>query len=1032
MADEWALIEAAQQAREKYSSIGDIKVLAEAVRLGRAALERMSDTRPLQGAAANDLAASLGMLYEATGEMRHLDEQLALLDQALKLLPQGDANLAAVHTNITGSRLQRFLRSRDPDDVVTAVSAARLGIEASQPDSPAHAVRCSNLVGALRTLHDLTGDPLVLDESIAAGRMAVMAIQASTNGQPLILASLAGSLQQRGLRMSSPADVEEGIAIARRAVAAATPSSPWYRTAASILTSGLQTKAQLTGELSSLSEAVVLQRENADLVPRGHTERGIHLVQLAATLLVRYEWQEDEADLVAVDDAIEQALESANAISALEAWSLRAVCWRYRADNFAFRGDQTNAEYAANQGVEAARKSLASLVTAREHPAHLLVECNALGARYKLTESEAHRAETIAAYRRAIESLGTDNENGQLAMLNLGTVLMRHEMSRPALESDITEAVSLFRQVLAMTEPGGQRWGHASSYMVLALRLLREFAPDAVDIHELESMYTQVTQARAVRPARRAAVGALAGILLMQAGNAAAAASVLTDVARELPTVAWRGARRGSRESALTKFTQVGTHAAACHLAAGGGAPESAAQAVEVLEQGRAVLWADMLELRRGDAEVWETQPELAAHLRDLARLLDTPDEVLESGLAGSRAVDQRMAAAAAWDATVAKIRKETPGFLRPARLADFLPAATHGPVVVVNMSDFRCDALILTSTGVHCVPLPSLTSEDIRKRTIHYQQAFAHLTKEDGAEAGSLDPEEALSEVLEWLWDTMAEPVLAALGIHGAPAPGQPWPRVWWCPTGLLSLLPLHAAGYHASPSGHDGPPRTVLDRVISSYTPTLNALADANRTDPEDDGTLLYVGVPNSPGLLSLPGASDDRDFLTKLLGRRCRVLFAEDATVEAVRTELPSHRWAHFSCHGEQDLSAPSRGGLGLYDGTLTVTGLSAQGHNGEFAFLAACQTATGGAALPNEAISLANAIHYAGYRHVVATLSSTYDFAVAEVTRMVYDDLATSGRLSPARSAEALHSAVRRLRDSERKSPSWWTPFIHIGP
>lgn len=1033
MTGEWTLIEAAQRARAKYaSSGGDIQVLAEAVRLGRAALEQMSDARPLQGAAANDLAASLGMLYEATGEMRHLDEQLARLDQALKLLPPGDVNLAAVHTNMTGARLQRFLRSRDPDDVVAAVSAARRGIEASQPDSPADAVRYSNLVGALRCLHDLTGDPSALDESISTGRLAVAAIQPSTNGQPLILASLAGSLQQRGIQTSSLADIEESIAIARRAIVAAAPSSPWYLTAASILAATLRAKAQLSGDLSSLSEAVVLQRETADLIPKGHTERAIHLVQLGATLLLRYEWQEDEDDLVAADDALGQALESANVILASEAWSSRAICWRYRAENFVSRGDQANAEHAANRGVEAAQKSLASLVAARDHPAHLLVECNALGTRYKLTGSGKHRAETIAAYRRAIASLGADNEGGQLAMLNLGFLLIGDEEARPALESDVTEAVKLFRQVMATAEPGGQRWGHASSAMIPALRLLRQLAPDAVDLHELESMYQQVRRARAVLPGRRAAVGAMAGTILMEAGHAAGAAPILTDVVRELPAVAWRGARRGSRESALETLTQVGTHAAACHLATRGGDPGSAADAVEVLEQGRAVLWADMLELRRGDAELWETQPELAAHLRDLARVLDTPDEVLEGGLAGSRAVDQRMAAAAAWDTTVAEIRKSTPSFLRSDRLADLLPAATHSPVVVVNMSDFRCDALVATSTGVTCVPLPSLTSADIRQRTTRYLEAFTFLEKEDEAGTDSPESERTLSEVLEWLWDTMAEPVLAALGIHGVPAPGEPWPRIWWCPTGLLSLLPLHAAGYHASPSGHDGPPRTVLDRVISSYTPTLSALANARRAEADEDGTLLYVGVPGSPGSLILPGASDDRDFLTKLLGDRCHALFAEDATVAAVRAALPLHRWVHLSCHGEQDLTAPSRGGLELYDGALTVTGLSAQGGGGEFAFLAACKTATGGAALPDEAISLANAIHYAGYRRVVATLWSASDFAVAEVTRMVYDDLVTSGRLSPAKSAEALHSAVRRLRNSDRNRPSWWSPFIHIGP
>jgi hypothetical protein len=684
---------------------------------------------------------------------------------------------------------------------------------------------------------------------------------------------------------------------------------------------------------------------------------------------------------------------------------------------------------------------LALTTAARIYPNHLLTACSALATRYQLTGTQTHRAETITAYRQAIESLGAGTEQNHLAMLNLGKVHLYRGQSRPALEPDVTEAVNLFRQVLAAAEPGGHLWGYASSLLIRARAQLWEVAPGAVDVHELELMYRQVTQVHSVLPGLRGKAGLLAGTVLMQTGNTAAAADILTDVVRRLPEVAWRGARRRSRESALVTFKEAGSHAAACHLATGGGDPESAANAVEVVEQGRAVLWTDMLELRRGDAGLWQSQPELATRLRDLARVLGTPDDALPSGLGDSRAVDQRMAAAAMWDATVAEIRERTPGFLRPAQLADLLPAAADGPVVVVNVSDLRCDALIVTCAGVRCVPLPSLTAPDIRRHTVRYLTAYDRLAQGDEAEAvdmtDSPDPDRTLSDVLEWLWDTMAEPVLAALGIRGAPAPGQPWPRMWWCPTGLLTLLPLHASGYHASPSGPDDPPRTVLDRVISSYTPTLGALADASQADADadadaDDSTLLFVGVPESPGMPLLPGASDDRDLLASRLGLCCHVLFAEDATVEAVRAALPSHRWAHFSCHGQQDLTAPSMGGLGLWDGTLTVTGLSAEGHKGEFAFLAACQTATGGAALPDEAISLAAAIHYAGYRHVVATLWSAYDYAIAEVTRMVYDDLAASGRLSPVRSAEALHSAVRRLRDADRKRPTWWTPFIHIGP
>lgn len=862
----------------------------------------MAGDGALQGAAVIELAASLGMHYEATGEMRLFDEHLALLDRALELLPQGDPNLAPVHTNIAAARLRRFSLLRERGDLTAAIAAARLGIEESQPGDPNLAVRHSNLVGVLRMLHDVTGDPRVLDESIAAGRTAVAAIKAATSGQPLILASLAGSLSQRGLRALSLADLEESITIARRAMAAAPPGSPGRLPAGSILAGALCAKAQLTGEVSSLSEAITLHRENADLVPHGQPEHGLHLVHLAAALLVRYEWQEDPADLDAADDAVRRAVEPANTLTAAEAWSLRAACWRYRAERRAADGDRAGAERAAAAAVEAADKSLTA-VTTRGFAGSLLIASNARAVRYEITGTSTHRGEAVTAYREAVEKLGADTADGQLALLNLGLVFLRHEGAVPVSRPDINAAISVFRRALAVTEPGGQRWGHACLGLIRAQAHLFQVAPDDVDAEDLVRLYRGVTEVTAMPARRRAAAGKLAAEMLLRADRAEDAAWILADVVRQLPVVAWRGSRRRTREATLADFSHVGCDAAASELAAGNGSPESAAKAAEVVEQGRAVLWADLLQLRRGDAELRERQPELAVRLVGLAAVLEAQEESLGSGLDHSRAVDQRMVAAVRWEEIVAEARQADPGFLRPTRLADLLPA-TLGPVVILNASRYRCDALIVTGAGVRSVPLPALSVADIARYVKRYLNAWDRLTRLDEEQPGTgqtvggaaaHDPDEVLSQVLAWLWDAAAGPVLDALGFVGPPAPGRPWPRIWWCPTGGLGLLPLHAAGYHAEPPAAGAPSRTVIDRVISSYTPTLGALADVSKTDVSktdteaDDGTLLFVGVPEAPGMAPLPGADYERDLVARKLGPRCRVLSGADATVAAVRAGL-----------------------------------------------------------------------------------------------------------------------------------------------
>ena len=74
--------------------------------------------------------------------------------------------------------------------------------------------------------------------------------------------------------------------------------------------------------------------------------------------------------------------------------------------------------------------------------------------------------------------------------------------------------------------------------------------------------------------------------------------------------------------------------------------------------------------------------------------------------------VDRRMALAREWDDLVAQVR-ELEGFedfLMPPKLETLLPAAERGPVVIVNVSRWRCDGLIVRPDGVTARPLEKLT----------------------------------------------------------------------------------------------------------------------------------------------------------------------------------------------------------------------------------------------------------------------------------------------------------------------------------
>ena len=152
---------------------------------------------------------------------------------------------------------------------------------------------------------------------------------------------------------------------------------------------------------------------------------------------------------------------------------------------------------------------------------------------------------------------------------------------------------------------------------------------------------------------------------------------------------------------------------------------------------------------------------------------------------------------------------------------------------------------------------------------------------------------------------------------------------------------------------------------------------------------------------------------------------------ATHETVTAALPHHAWAHFACHGQNNLTDPSASQLLLSDyqtHPLTVTDLTRTRLEGaELAFLAACTTARAGIALPDEPTHLAAACQLAGYRNVVATLWPIHDADAAWLTHIFYTTLNTGN--PPV--AAALHHATRRLRALYRNKPSHWAAHVHMG-
>jgi hypothetical protein len=268
--------------------------------------------------------------------------------------------------------------------------------------------------------------------------------------------------------------------------------------------------------------------------------------------------------------------------------------------------------------------------------------------------------------------------------------------------------------------------------------------------------------------------------------------------------------------------------------------------------------------------------------------------------------------------------------------------------------------------------------------------------------------------EVLEWLWDTVTQPVLHALGFTSSPTDNT-WPHVWWIPTGPLSKFPLHAAGYHVARSGE-----TVLDRAMSSYASSIKAIIRGRRRrlDSAASKRALLVAMEHTPGNDELPFAPAEIATVREFCATASITPLEPGLRNQDVESHLPGSTIFHFAGHGATDARDASNSRILLADGALTVSRLLdmnlAQQHP-FLAYLSACGTGRiRDKGSVDESLHLMHAFQLAGFRHVVGTLWEVRDELCVGMARLVYKGMKEEG-LSDGAVCRGLHVACRALRD-----------------
>jgi CHAT domain-containing protein len=904
------------------------------------------------------------------------------------------AALAQLGTALT----VRFRHQQQPGDAEAAVDAYReavtLARDAADPQTP---ILVANLAGAMllagaTDLPSLNGVITLIDNELPG---------ADGRGAQALLSNLAMALRHRFQLTRAETDLIRAVRAARRRADLLPAEGAARANALATLAVMLGTLFEMTGRPADLTAAVTAARDAVTARDPDRMIRAGHLTNLGNLLRIRYEQYRSREDL---DEGIsvnaEARVTAPDHRAATAMWSNTSAALRER-----FRMARDPADLTA--AIDAARSGLAVASPGSQYvvPCTIHLACALLDHHHDNPSVDVVR-EAVTLLRAAAEGLSPDHRFYGPAQVNLGVGLRTlYEMTGE--RADLDAAVLAGRAghtTLTIDDPS-----RAVDALNLgqSLQTCFEQTADDEDAEAAVALFQEAVEAVAA-PAQVRMDAARAWANLESDRNFGSPASVTAyrTAIGLMPLVAWRGLPSAEREDLLAGYAGLVDDAAAAAIQAG-----RLAEAVELVDAGRAVLWAQWLATQGDFSELAADAPALSARLRELRAVLDADPATIPA--------DQRMAAAQQWEAAVDEARR-LPGhsrFLQQPSFEQLRGGLPDGTTVVLTVSHRRCDALLLTRNhGAHRVRLPALTFDDAYDRTNELLRA--HETADSGGELAGY--EAAITAIQDWLWNAVAEPVLAEMDRLGY---GR---RVWWCPTGPLTLLPLHAA---ASADGE----QAVLDRVVSSYTPTVRMLAAASRPGDEQPGGVLAVIQPATPGFAPLPNAVRERELLAELTGGQLTDLTGEQATRAAVAAHIADHSIAHFSCHGVQNPRDPSRSGLAVHDGFLTVADLRAQAPTlrGDFAFLSACRTAAGGVRLLDEALTVAAALHHLGYRRVIGTLWSVPDRRAADVSAGVYRRILAGGRLDAAASAQALHDAVLQLRRRFPNNPSVWASFVHLG-
>ncbi|THU94888.1 hypothetical protein K435DRAFT_860064 [Dendrothele bispora CBS 962.96] len=874
------------------------------------------------------------------------------------------------------------------------------------------------------------GKPDDLSAAITTQNQAVQLLQLLDDmdeNLPSVLNNLGNALQMRFEHLGKVVDIDEAVNVHIRALYHRKLEEESKFIFHYSLGVAYHRRFEHLRDTTDLNSAIRAKRMAVTTMPEDHQLKAQYLASYGTILFQRYELSSYKSDLEKSIQLLQEALELTPSDHPARLIRLLNLAQMMR-DRFLLTNTLQDIEKALFNAIELFQ-SLKNEYPLRQAACFLCLS-EALRARHKVANS-GDLDRSINTSRLALRALPIGPETAKFCN-ELGTsLLLRYHESNESAVSDLDEAIAAFEK--------GAR--HPS------------------------------------KPAKTQFLCATQWARTCSEGDIQAGVAAFKSVFELIPRLVWIGNGLHRRYEDTEEIRTVLSEAVALAIKAG-----ELELALEWAEQGRCIVWSQVLQLRQPVNDAFGDAGELdsvASKLQNigmesilplfkglpvglLAALIQalmpkgepspipgmSREEfsrrlVIFPVLLNDAKKENQRRLAEKYENLVAEAQL-MPGndrFLRPKRFSELHAAAKKGPVVFINVCTERCDAIAIVPWQEEAISIPLESfSEKLAEEML---EDFVGVLEEKGVRTKSRGPgmstfTSRLRGILACLWNDVVRPIVLSLGEHLRPSDDGLLPHITWCTSGPLAFLPLHAAGIFEDKGSLVG--QRVFDHVVSSYTTSISALLTAQNHNsesvpPTSAPRVLAVSQPKTPAhedLKELPHTVEEVEILQGMLPH-LTWLNDEEGTKDAVMKAIHEHEWVHFACHGALNMENPLQSSFLLQDGGLELVDLMKQSFtHTQLAYLSACRTAAGSEKFPEEAVHLAAGMLMAGFQNVVATLWSIDDKDAMLVAKHFYRYLKEEGGGDSSQASYALHHAVGKLRESiGDKHFTRWIPFIHFG-